>query len=174
MKTVTIHQPVFFPWFPFFQKIQKADSFVFLRYCQYEKNGYQNRFNIGSQWFNSPARDWTKIKKSLNHKYGQILSEFDTCISQSLCETNINIIIKICNILNINTDFCYDNNTDKKSTHRLAQICKDNNATHYLSGTGGKKYLQEQEFMNAGIDVIYQIKDEMTKKPILEILKETY
>ena len=48
---VTIHQPAFMPWYPFFQKMQLADKFIFLTNCQFEKNGYQNRFNINDKWY---------------------------------------------------------------------------------------------------------------------------
>ena len=95
--TVSIHQPAFFPWYPFFQKIRGADTFVFLTHCQYEKNGYQNRFDINKRWYTmstyrgldpivekkyvNPLKDWSKIKKSLEASYGKrLLEEFDDCI----------------------------------------------------------------------------------------------
>ena len=43
---VSIHQPNFVPWYPFFQKIKEVDKFIILKECQFEKNGYQNRFNF--------------------------------------------------------------------------------------------------------------------------------
>ena len=47
---VAIHQPNFMPWYPFFQKIAAADTFVVLTHCQFEKNNYQNRFNQRERW----------------------------------------------------------------------------------------------------------------------------
>ena len=41
---VAIHQPNFIPWLPFFDKMAAADVFVILSECQFEKNGFQNRF----------------------------------------------------------------------------------------------------------------------------------
>ena len=38
---ISIHQPNFVPWYPFFQKIQQCDKFIILTHCQFEKNGYQ-------------------------------------------------------------------------------------------------------------------------------------
>ena len=77
---VTIHQPNFMPWYPFFQKMKKADVFVILTQCQFEKNGFQNRFNHQGQWktlsinkglqpivekkYVNSARDWAKIKNT--------------------------------------------------------------------------------------------------------------
>ena len=48
---VSIHQPNFVPWYPFFQKIKEVDIFVILKECQFEKNGYQNRFNFNDKWY---------------------------------------------------------------------------------------------------------------------------
>ena len=48
---LAIHQPNFMPWYPFFQKIQQADIFVILQNCQFEKNNFQNRFNVDNQWY---------------------------------------------------------------------------------------------------------------------------
>ena len=48
---ISIHQPNFVPWYPFFQKIKEADIFIILSNCQFEKNNYQNRFNIIDQWY---------------------------------------------------------------------------------------------------------------------------
>ncbi len=48
---ISIHQPNFMPWNPFFEKIQQSDMFVCLTQCQFEKNGYQNRFNFNDKWY---------------------------------------------------------------------------------------------------------------------------
>ena len=100
---VTIHQPNFFPWWPFFEKIQQADVYVCLTHCQFEKNGYQNRFNFNNDWhtmsvnkglepildkeYIDPKKNWNRIKNNLP-KYKSVLSELDTCIGKSLSATN--------------------------------------------------------------------------------------
>ncbi len=77
-KVVSIHQPNFFPWYPFFHKLKQADMFVILENCQFEKNNYQNRFNLGGKWYtmstnkhllpivekkySNHLEDWAKIK----------------------------------------------------------------------------------------------------------------
>ena len=115
---VSIHQPNFVPWYPFFQKIKEVDIFVILKECQFEKNGYQNRFNFNDKWYTmsvkkglEPIRDkvyidpknsWDKIKNSLP-EYKSILNECDKCIGESLLETNYCIIDKFCNMLDIDT-----------------------------------------------------------------------
>ena len=55
---ITIHQPNFFPWLGFFDKMQQADIFVLLDSVPYTKGGYQNRTQIkgpnGIKWMTVP------------------------------------------------------------------------------------------------------------------------
>jgi len=107
---ISIHQPNFFPWMPFYEKIKASDVFVFLRHCQFEKNNYQNRFNYREKWhtmsinkglepivnkrYMNPTADWNKIKANLKDKK-QILDGYDDCITENMYQTNHDIIIKI-------------------------------------------------------------------------------
>lgn len=56
---VGIHQPNFFPWLGFFDKMVKSDVFILLDTVQYTKEGYQNRVQIkgptGPQWLTVPV-----------------------------------------------------------------------------------------------------------------------
>jgi len=183
--TITIHQPNFMPWYPFFQKMADADLFVFLNHCQFEKNGYQNRFNYGQKWYTmsifkglesinkkkyvKPKQDWEKIKNSLK-EFNSVLSTFDDFISDSLVETNTNIIRKIAEILGIDTKIVFDYETNLNATDRLVKLCKDFNADTYISGVSGKKYLDVASFNREGIKVIYQNEQKMNKKSIVEFL----
>ena len=180
---ISIHQPNFVPWYPFFQKIKEADIFIILSNCQFEKNNYQNRFNIIDQWYtmrtkkgldliknkvyDDPHYDWNKIKKGFP-KINHITSEFDDCINNNLSITNINIIKKACGLLNINTKIVFDYPTDLKGTSRLVDLCKKYNATEYISGLGAKSYLQPELFEIENIKVTYQTN--LVKKPLFEIL----
>ena len=98
--------------------------FVVLGHCQYEKNGYQNRFNVGDEWhtmstyrgmsriidkeYVNPEKDWAKI----TDKFPK-LRMFDRYISESLYETNIQIISKSLNLLAIDTKIVSDYPTDR-------------------------------------------------------------
>ena len=183
---VTIHQPNFIPWYPFFQKMEQADLFILLGNCQYEKNGYQNRFSLDGNWntmsvvkgidnivdkkYSNHEFDWKKIKKRL-WKYNNTLSEFDDYISDNLYQTNKNIITHLRDILNIKTPIVEDTPKELLSSERLLILCKEYNATHYLAGQGGKAYLNEELFKQEGIEVIYQ--DNITPTHTLEYLYET-
>jgi hypothetical protein len=182
---VTIHQPNFMPWYPFFQKIQQADIFVLLGHCQFEKNGYQNRFNINDRWntmsvkkglefinkkqYIDSKKDWERIKNSMP-KYKYILSEMDNLISDNLYQTNSSIIRYLVKKLNIDTVIVDDYETQLTSTHRLVDICKRHGATTYLAGQGGKDYLNDELFINENIQVVYQ--ENMNKIHTLEYLHE--
>lgn len=60
-RVVAIHQPNFFPWLGFFDKIHKADKFVLLDNVQFQKTGgtWTNRVKIAvngePQWLSVPV-----------------------------------------------------------------------------------------------------------------------
>lgn len=180
---LSIHQPNFLPWYQYFKKIQSCDVFVILKHCQFEKNNYQNRFSFNNEWqtmsvnkgndllceklYTQPDYDWIKIKKRL-FKYQKQLSFFDQCICKNLCDTNICIIQKICDILDIKTKIVFDYPTNFTSSERLLDICKTHKATTYLSGPSGKKYLNLNLFKDQNIQVEFFHSE--NKKHILEIL----
>jgi hypothetical protein len=184
---LTIHQPNFMPWYPFFQKMEQADIFIVLQHCQYEKNGYQNRFNINNKWctmstrrgkqpiidkaYVNPIRDWQKIKTNLP-QYQHVLELFDSCISESLSATNIAIIQKIRDLLNINTRIVFDFQTELRATDRLVNLCNFYNAETYISGLSGKNYLELEKFKEKNINIIFQEEKNMKKVPIIKILSE--
>lgn len=163
------------PWFPLIQKIEQSDVFVFMTHCQFERRGYQNRFNINAKWhtmgvnkdnhrdfmfisnvtYRDPINDWNTIKNRLP-KYKEKLELFDDCISTSLSKTNKSIITSICKKMNITTKITDDFQTKLTSNERLISICKANDADTYLSGTGSKGYLDIDLFRQNGIEVIFQ------------------
>lgn len=57
---IAIHQPQYFPWIRYLQKIMSADVFVYLDTVQFSKNGVQNRNQIktpqGAQWITIPVK----------------------------------------------------------------------------------------------------------------------
>ena len=182
---VSIHQPNYMPWLPFFDKIEKSDIFVILGHCQFEKNNFQNRFMIDERWQtlrvkkgNKPIaekeyvdskEDWETIKRRLP-KHNTALGNMDYCISDNLLLTNTRIIKHICKELNINTKIVSDFTTQLKSSERLLEICKKYNATQYLSGSSGVNYLDKNIFKKSNIEVLYQDILTLNKKPILECL----
>ena len=183
---VSIHQPNFIPWYPFFQKIKSSNIFVVLTHCQFEKNNFQNRFNHNDKWYTLSVNkglepiinkryvnyieDWAKIKNQLP-QYSHILSEFEDCVTDNLACTNTGIICKIAQMLDIKTHIVGDSPTDLRGTDRLVQICKEYKATKYLAGSGGSKlYLEIDKFHKEGIEVEFQQSEDLIKVPILKAL----
>jgi len=185
MRTCTIHQPNFLPWYPFFKKMEEADVFVFLTNCQYEKNGYQNRFMLGDEWhtlsvnhgldpiikkkYTSPFEDWARICTDLK-QYTNILTQFDEYVSECLAWTNMGIAMHIANMLGIKAKRRVDRKTDLRGTDRLVDICLENDCDCYISGPSGSKYLEIEKFKSAGIEVQFFNAREKDKRPILEVL----
>ncbi len=66
---ISIHQPQYIPWLPYFLKIDQSDLFVFLDSVDFQKNGLQNRNEIKT----GHGRRWLTIP--INHKSGQKISE---------------------------------------------------------------------------------------------------
>lgn len=182
---VSIHQPNFMPWFPYFRKISDADIFVIMGHCQFEKNNFQNRFMIDGKWQtlrvkkgNKPIikkeyvdskEDWETIKRKLP-KHRIALENMDYCISDNLLLTNTRIIKHICEELKITTEIVCDFPTELKRSERLLEICKKYNATHYLSGPSGINYLDAKIFKKSNIDILYQDNSKLSKKAILQCL----
>ena len=72
---ISIHQPQYIPWLPYFLKIANSDCFIFLDSVDFQKNGIQNRNKIktaqGEQWLTVP------VKQHLGQKI------YDTAIDDS-------------------------------------------------------------------------------------------
>ena len=193
--TLTIHQPNFFPWYPFFQKIRASDGIVLLGYCQFEKNNFQNRFNVGDRWYTmsidnnesvckdrypsgsktlirhklykSPDKDWLAIKKSLP-QYDYILNQFDECITPSVWATNSSIIRKACKMLGIKQVIHSDYETPLTGSARLADICDMHRADVYLSGPSGEHYMDLNKFKMQTVEYFHA--EPHDKIPLLQAL----
>jgi len=182
---ISIHQPNFFPWYPYFNKIQQSDVFVILQNCQFEKNSYTNRFFYKKVWntmsvsrnldlicnknYINYKYDWGKIKKRMaQDKF--CLNEYDKYISYNLAKTNIGIIKYICNKLKIKTKIVSDYSTKLKGTERIVDICKKFDADIYLTNEKlTPSYLKHSEFDDIKLKTIKC--EGKLRVPILEYLK---
>lgn len=175
---VTIHQPEHFPYEGFFQKMKKSDLFVILDNVKFRKNYFQNRNKFLSkkgeeEWFGvavpknsnsllineiKPVDDqinnWkSKTIKQLKNNFSIDMS--DIYNQDTLIEINMRSIEWCRKRLRIETPMIYASNlniTGEKSD-LLYKICKETNASTYLSGPSGRDYLDQDLFSSNNIKV---------------------
>lgn len=144
MKIVAIHQPNFIPWFPYFEKMNLADVFVILTECQFEKNGYQNRYFDDGKWVTNPVKRGTC----------QIL-EKEYTNGDNLLELNMAWIYSIAKTLDIKTEIVFDSCSSNDASANLAVQVAMNDGTHYLTNFEAlDKYLKKQPFEDLGIELL--------------------
>ena len=113
--------------------------------------------------------DWKKLhKKTVTYNYSKTphFEEFKSLLydtydenSESLIELNILLITKIKNMLGIETRMILASELPEinlKGTELLLFYCEELNADSYLSGSGGKQYLNEELFKDKKIALEYQ------------------
>ena len=184
------HQPNYFPWLPWFQKMNQADVFVVLTYCRFSKGGFQNRFHLHGQWFTIPTfreddfikdrryvdpdKAWSRIKWNLgmiDQKYATFAELFDECIHEGVSQTNMAIIAKLCDMLDIDVSkIRYDEESKMGRNDRLIDLCQKYGCDTYLAGNGSREYLDEEAFTANGIKVIWQEVTQAERIPIMSAI----
>jgi len=184
---ISIHQPQYLPWLPYYSKISNSDLFVFLDDVQYQKNGLHNRNELknsnGRFWLTIPVSasfgdklfeveilndSWVKKHiKSIRFNYSKAKNfmffekYIEPIISRKyskLVDINIKLIETISrDYFNINTKFVRQSDiiTSGEGTELILEICQKTGSKKYISGPGGKNYLNEDEFKKKQIDIIY-------------------
>ena len=74
-----------------------------------------------------------------------------------LSKINYLFLIEICNILNITTKITWSQDyiLHEGKTEKLVGICKQANASEYISGPAASEYIDQQLFDDAGITLTY-------------------
>lgn len=160
---IACHQPNFIPWFPFFYKMAMVDKFVILNNVQFEKNGFQNRYNIGDKWVTKSVEgglDTIKAKKYVSGK--------------NLNDLNMQWIMAIKNTLEIDTEIVFPKwGSECSPTERLIQEVKLNYGSIYITNPEAKdKYLDENLMRSEGIEIEYCNVPRNLKKHTFEIFEE--
>ncbi|MFH2137128.1 MAG: WbqC family protein [Candidatus Omnitrophota bacterium] len=146
-------------------KIRIKDGCIWLSVPVMSKGHYKQ--NIDEVCIDNDA-DWAiEHKKSLMVWYGKsayfkkYFPFFEDVYSKKwdkLIDLNIYIIKYILEQLKINTPLYLESElgSTKKSTERIIEICQKLEADIYLSGSGGKDYMDEGLFSQTGISLQYQ------------------
>ncbi len=113
-----------------------------------------------NQWKNKhwKSLEYNYKKSPCFQEYGHIIKQlYDTAPSQNLSETNHFFTKKICEILDINTQFSqsHDYELIQGKNERLLHLCKQANADVYLSGPSAKSYLDEDLFAKENVLIEY-------------------
>jgi len=184
---LAMHQPNFFPWYPYFHRMQQADRFVVVTHCQFANYLFQKRFHLNGMWYSmpignrkklellinkqyvDPEKSWKALKRRLP-EYAHILKLFDEDIGKHLVQTNIRIIRRIRDILGIKTEMVYDCPTELTGTERVVDLLQYYAGHVFLAGPSWDNYMNKTLFDNAGIRIEPHRIDEDLKVPILPIL----
>ena len=75
-----------------------------------------------------------------------------------LCPLNTELTARVCQLLGITTPRVFSSELagEGEASYRLASLCKALGADAYLSGPGGRQYMDLQVFERAGIQVLWQ------------------
>lgn len=173
---IAIHQPEHFPYMGFFQKMEKCDVFVILDNVKFKKNDFQNRNRFinrsgNEEWFTvpveksansklildvmtAPVYSWRssvvkQIKQNLKHDVKEVYEH------EKLLDINMSSIYWCMRNLKIEKQIVMSSslNAEGSKSELLVDICKKLNAEKYISGIGGKDYLDTALFDEENIDV---------------------
>jgi len=175
---VAIHQPEHFPYLGFFQKMKYADLFVILDNVQYKKNSWENRNwfideNGNKSFFTvtvepkahdkkinevivAPEQMWKKkLLTKLMYHYKEDFSVIYE--GEKLVEINLEALEFCREKLDIKTPMVLASglNAGGSKSELLVNILKELNCSHYISGMGGKDYLDEGLFTHNEIMIEY-------------------
>lgn len=193
MKIVASHQPHFFPWLGYYDKMAKADSFLINDLAQLErkspmtrnkildengferfinvvvdKTGYlekQNRDILLIDWRETRESLMGKIKGCYNHApyFSEVWPYLKEVLDQSyskLIELDVATIEIGRRMLGIDTPIIFQSTLSFRegstTSEKLAEKLYAVNADIYLSGNGGKKYMDINDYLNRGIKVVFQ------------------
>ena len=119
------------------------------------------KINYNNRWFD-------KLLNSIEQNYSNTtnFTEVSNFIKQlikkkheKLINFNLNIINFVMKKINIKTDIIYSSDLKIKSSksEKILDICKKLHATHYITGSGSKNYLNLDNFKNEKIEIIDNI-----------------
>jgi len=144
-------------------KIRVPDGFTWITVPVEEKMKPLNetRPMISDEWVNETIK---KLDRSYSSKkMGDRVIQRSALISNlyeasSLSKFNLRIIKHLCFVGRINTEMILssDMQVPGSGSDRILNLCKEVGADCYLSGAGGRNYMNQQDFERAGIKLEFQ------------------
>lgn len=121
-----------------------ADKFVLMAHCQFEKNGWTNRFLYKDRWMTLPVCGGKELIYNKRYTNGYPIPE-----------VNVPLILGFARMLGINTDkIVYDDATMELGTDRIIDYCRKHGCNEYLTNPEAEeKYLDVKKMEDCGIKV---------------------
>ncbi len=169
---MAFHQPNYLPNLSFFFKMASVDLFVITTNLQFVRREWQSRAKLpngaGDQWITipvlGPSRQMIREARINNgepwrrkHR-GTIANHYRSALDQKtldqivglydveydmLADLNVSFIFAIRSMLGIETEIVVDREVGGKGPELLINICEKYGADEYLSGMGGRHYMDE-------------------------------
>ncbi len=182
---VAIHQPNFFPWLGFFDKLERADTFVLLDTVEFSKGSRANRVEVlvggEPRWMTAPVqrsgiggpirdvmidetRDWrAKVVKTLRQNYPRadalpLVEELVGHRDERLAGYNEHAIRQVAAVLGMTTPIvrASDLAAAGRATELLIGLVRAVGGSAYLAGGGAGGYQEDDRFAATGIELLPQ------------------
>ncbi|NER93873.1 MAG: WbqC family protein [Symploca sp. SIO1B1] len=116
----------------------------------------ENKINWRKKHWKTIALNYAKAKYF--HLYEDELKEIYEKDWSLLSELNIHMIQLMNRWMKISTRMIRSSQlkSEGKGSNLILNLCLEMGATHYLSGIGGRNYLNEEEFSKHGIEIVYR------------------
>ena len=116
------------------------------------------QINLNDDWRKKHLKSIVQnySKAPFFHKIMSIIEELLNKEWKQLSKMNCEIIIRICNLLGIERNFLQSSKMgrdDLQSTDMLIYLIKTAGGSSYLSGAGGRKYMEVEKFPGNGLDL---------------------
>jgi hypothetical protein len=178
-KVVAIHQPNFFPWLGYFDKIVRSDIFILMDNVQFPRTGsgtWVNRVNVlvnkEARWLTVPVKktrgtcliceaeiDNSQLWRKKVIRTISLVTDIVDYPAASLSEYNINAITALCDALGIDTGKLVPGrelDVHDQATDLLISMTKAVGGTDYMCGGGAGGYQDDEGFAKAGVGLVYQ------------------
>lgn len=194
---LTAHQPDLLPWSGFWWKMAQADVMDIAIHDQFQSRGYQRRVRMRSGWASLPIQrpaSGAPISDVLIAAGGvQVLRDVvvgryrdarwwpsrgpvalawldyaEEASSGKLWLFNLTLIQLAALYLGIETQLCVQEPLRQRGTAGIVELCALYGVDRYLSGNGGKAYLDETQMQ--GIEVLWSIHCPASDESLLTVL----
>ena len=196
---LTAHQPDLLPWSGYFWKMAQADVMDIAIHDQFQSRGYQRRVLMRDSWASLPVQRPTTgapisdvliaaggvqvLRDVVVGRYRDarwwpsrgpvVLAWLDLAEETSrgkLWLFNLTLIQLAALYLGIDTQLCVQEPLRQRGTAGIVELCALYGVDRYLSGQGGKAYLDETQMRQAGLEVLWSTHLPVSEESLLTVL----